>query len=263
MRNIFLNIADYYIKIIISFPGLYSNSIKDRIFQMYGKFIISEYIKKPDFTIEIFNISCHYAFTNFIQKEKGWVNHYLKLFKEKDMKIRLLYHASGPQISFIILYALQKLLSKSYGFILHASGILINNRIILFTGKSGIGKTTAVSLLKNIYAPFSDDMVIVRRKKKNYIAFQSPFGKENSIPLLPGHHIDKVFFLKKGNTMKIGKIKNKQKLLSLLAYQLYTDGTSSKKQLLYLFDFARNFNGFNYLSFYKNSRDLINIIKST
>jgi len=64
------------------------------------------------------------------------------------------------------------------GFLLHASAIGYKNKAYIFTGPSGVGKSTIARISKNKLI-LSDDLVAIQKVNHGYMAFPTPFGLQS------------------------------------------------------------------------------------
>jgi len=72
------------------------------------------------------------------------------------------------------------LLSRARGFLLHASSVVRNGRAFLFTGPSGVGKTTIARLAPDDAVVLTDEISYVRQVGGRYMAYGTPFAGELS-----------------------------------------------------------------------------------
>jgi hypothetical protein len=72
------------------------------------------------------------------------------------------------------------LLSREHGFLLHASSVVRNAKAFLFTGPSGVGKTTIARLAPADAVVLTDEISYVRRVGDRYMAYGTPFAGELS-----------------------------------------------------------------------------------
>jgi len=72
------------------------------------------------------------------------------------------------------------LLSRARGFLLHASSVVRNGKAYLFTGPSGMGKTTIARLAPADAVVLTDEISYVRRVGDRYMAYGTPFAGELS-----------------------------------------------------------------------------------
>jgi len=137
------------------------------------KLFIVEKLQKPDYYIDFYQ----YHNREIFSQRKGKTTKFFVDFSKIVSKKRVVsYYKIGlVQFQFIISNILQKYLEKNGGFMLHASGIIYNSKVLLFTGKPGSGKSTAMTLLSSKYSPIADDSIIVGKSNEQYICYQTPF----------------------------------------------------------------------------------------
>lgn len=70
------------------------------------------------------------------------------------------------------------LLAREGGFLVHASSAIRNGRAFLFSGVSGVGKTTMARLAPADAIVLTDEISYVTREGENYFAHGTPFAGE-------------------------------------------------------------------------------------
>jgi hypothetical protein len=91
-------------------------------------------------------------------------------------------------------------LAQGRGAILHACGIELNGKGVLFVGESGAGKSTLARIFekeKHVEV-LSDDRVIVRKKKSEFWIFGTPWHGEAGFTSPRGVRLERILFLKHG-----------------------------------------------------------------
>mgnify|MGYP001615431686 CR=1 FL=1 len=87
---------------------------------------------------------------------------YLKACRKIDSNNReIYYHVNLGEFNLLFRDAIEDILAKEGGFLLHASSVCINHKAYVFLGNSGAGKTTILNLLKDEYHPLGDDLNII------------------------------------------------------------------------------------------------------
>lgn len=257
MSSFYLHIIDFTIKVQL-FKPKYTVFLRDKlqreIMMLFRDFVSLEKPKKIDFTIE-------FQESNII----GLVPHtptniqFVSLYEKKGPnKIRTYYSISTSQFHYMVTEILSMLLKDS-GFFQHASSVVHHDKAFLFLGKSGSGKTTISSFLKDTYHKLADDLVMIKKEKDQYICFQSPLWERNwwlgkhteSYPL------SKIFFLKKSKDCHVEKITNSKEKLKLLLSDLTYEQTHIKEKMGVFMKFVAAFDGFYYLHFPKDKRRVL------
>ena len=169
-NSLLLYIAGYHIKIVFLPKKLlkYCKQLIRSINTTYQPYLSEQKPQKIDFTIEIYITHFEKAFTLKEKSTYSGSDSFLFFFSIHNHIIKSFYHISKTQFTFLLLKALEYLLQKDKGFILHASSSIVENELIIFTGKKGAGKSTSIRLLKNKFKPFTDDAILIKNKKGNY-----------------------------------------------------------------------------------------------
>lgn len=101
--------------------------------------------------------------------------YYIQYFQESaETKITTYYDISVSQFSQIILKILDRILSKSNGFILHASCLHYKDKAYIFLAPSGGGKSTLSTFSKNKIKILADDHIAIRKINNTYRVFILP-----------------------------------------------------------------------------------------
>jgi hypothetical protein len=254
---IFLNIVGFIIKISF-YPTEWvylKNKVKREIINQYQDFIEENFSEKANYQIDI----KEKFFLNIIFRKKE-KNYFLNFYQQINKnKIETYYQISLIQFQLIIRNVLQELLSKNKGFILHASGNVIDGKAYLFLAPSGGGKSTIMTMLSDKYKPIASDTAIIKKEKKGYFIYQTPFLEKDSWVKKDKikYPLGKIFFLKKANFFKIEKIEDKKEILNLALKQFWADKESFK--IKYLIQFIQK-NSFYILNFRKNKNEIKKLI---
>lgn len=104
----------------------------------------------------------------FSLKNNIWELNYYNFDNIEPIRFNPFTHPLGSLI-------IQSIIIQNNGFFIHGSGVNYKNNGIIFTGKSGKGKTT----ISNIYNNFEiyvihDDRLIIRKINNHYLMFNSP-----------------------------------------------------------------------------------------
>ena len=128
------------------------------------------------------------------------------------------------------------------GFYLHSSAIVRNGRAYLFSGPSGIGKTTHTKLWQEIYGDayvINDDKPALRNMDGQWIAYGTPWCGKDGININTEAPVAGVCFLKQGDKNSIrrmGKFEAMQRILGQTIYK-FKDEAQLDKLLKSLEDF--------------------------
>ncbi len=93
-----------------------------------------------------------------------------------ERRADLALECSDPlaELEYFVRIVLALLVDEAGGLLLHAAGVLAEGQAWLFTGQSGSGKTTVVSLLPELVA-LGDDLLIVKPVGSEWVAYGTPF----------------------------------------------------------------------------------------
>lgn len=127
-------------------------------------------------------------------------NHWKCIFynieNKADFIINPFIHPLGSLIQ-------KKMLLKNSSFFIHGSGLCFKNKGLIFTGKSGVGKTTISKIFENISYHVHDDRLIISKANNEYFMFNSPminvFEKRSC-------KVDKIFSIKQSNKNELVRI---------------------------------------------------------
>jgi hypothetical protein len=114
-----------------------------------------------------------------------------------DDSIRFIDPYFGPTIELLLMHYL----AQQRGVILHACGIVIEDKGILFLGESGAGKSTLARLWDQERGVdiLSDDRVIVRKRGRHFRVYGTPWHGEAAFGSPREARLERVFFLSHGH----------------------------------------------------------------
>lgn len=201
--TISLSVAGFVINIVFTgseWPEKRDALIKS-VLDYYAPFHIEER-KKCDAQISVVEISG----IPFLENNKKIYSQCFE--KTHKTKYRTYYHVSIFEISQLLLLILISLLEKK-GFLLHASGIFLKTKVVLFMGQSEVGKSTVIKALGKRYPSFSDDCVAIKKEKEGYVCYQVPWIEKDSTLIQKGPHpyaISHIYSIKKHVTLATHKL---------------------------------------------------------
>ena len=113
-----------------------------------------------------------------------------------DDSIRFIDPYFGPIIELLLMHYL----AQERGVILHACGIVIEDKGILFVGESGAGKSTLARLWDQESGVdiLSDDRVIVRKQGREFRVYGTPWHGEAAFGSPREARLERIFFLSHG-----------------------------------------------------------------
>lgn len=223
-----------------------------RIANSFNDFLETE-PKKIDFTIEIKETDV----LTFTFKESPSKDYILLLKRFKNKKILTFSYISITQFEAIVFKALVMILWKK-SFFLHCSAVAYGNSAFIFIERSGGGKSTLLRLLSKYFFPIADDILIIKKEKKSFFAYQMPMIKEKMKGIRKGKEdrylVKSIFVLRKEKFIKIEKIENRNFIIKKLFKQLFTEREYLIKHSKLLFDFITNKLKFYYFYFNKTKK---------
>ncbi len=110
------------------------------------------------------------------------------------------------------------ILHRFQGMLIHSSGIILNKEGIIFSGISGAGKTTLSKLWqkRDAVTVLSDDRVIVRRERKEYFVYGTPWPGEGKAASFKKAPLKRIIFLSKARKNLLIPIERKEALRQLI-----------------------------------------------
>jgi hypothetical protein len=199
----------------------------------------------------------------FKPKRQKYVRYYEKLSRPAYY-YQTYFTISIAQFSLIIKDVFIDLFTRCNGLILHASASCIQDKAVIFTGKSGIGKTTIMKHLSNNYKPLGDDSIIVRKIKGRYYCYQTPFVEKeywferNSM----GYPLSHCFVLGQGEKIINRKILSVDKRFSYLEKETYSTIQNHKSIMQQLLSLCKTNNLIYYLKVPNNQQSVLNYFKN-
>lgn len=260
---LYLSIAGFHI--VLHFEqaeiSYFRSKLIQNIKQTLRGFIQTDPCKKVHYTIDIREHVPHIAQSHIQKSFHHYIHYYIY---SKSNRITTFYTISLYQFLLLLMIIVKKLLAKNNGFILHASGVKIQNAAVLFTGKPGIGKSTAVKLLQKQYSPIGDDSIIIRKIRNVYYAYQTPVIEK--MPL--GQKTNEALFLKgicllerRGKNKLIKIMQTGSKFEEKILSQRLGDGPFSNAHKKHLLDCLTQFPYWYRLSFLKKTEDIQILMK--
>lgn len=110
------------------------------------------------------------------------------------------------------------------GMMLHASAVAVDGKAYLFSGQSGIGKSTHTGLWQQVLGDkvklFNDDKPALRRFDGEWFAYGTPWSGKHGININMKVPIAGICFLKRGDENKIRRLSPIEALPQVLAQTL-------------------------------------------
>lgn len=260
MNSIYLSIAGFTIEVrfheteVPVTEKLHKSAMQKRL----REFVVVKKPSRNDFTIHmVWNLEQE------IVERKKEKQYFVYLYKmRKSNAIETYYQNSYFQFQTVLRHALDILLTKNEGFMVHASASSIHGAH-LFLGKSGAGKSTIMNLLSKKFRSLADDAVIVKKEGKEYVVYQTPFVEKNVIlgktpDPLP---LKQICFLHKSSQGKVSKIRDKSALLQQMLEASFIM-SETKKKIAMITEFVNTQDIFYSLSFAKDEKKVLELFSS-
>lgn len=107
-------------------------------------------------------------------------------------------------------------LALTDGVLLHSSAVLNKEKVSLFSGVPGAGKTTLAKFSKNRgFEILTDEFTAVKKDKTYYNAYGTPFGGE-LLAKQKGFLLDEIYFIRQAEQLFIKEVKPIDSILHIL-----------------------------------------------
>ena len=145
-----------------------------------------------------------------------------RLVRNSHGKAMLLNPFRYPLDQILLMYVL----AEKGGALLHAAGMDLNGKGLVFAGKSGAGKTalSRQCASRSNLEVLSDDRIVVRKMAERFWAFGTPWPGEGGMAENRGVPLSGIFFIYHGSTHSIEEIapqKALERLLSVVSIPWY------------------------------------------
>ncbi len=207
-KMINLNILIDYV-----FDRFYKNNLDAYITSEKAEYFIythlTDQVIKPNLEIvkktnkKAFFVDEFYRYVLFYNDNKIPV---ILIKKRKDLKEYHIYLDQKRQspldgIEYTIHQMIFMEMALSRGFLpIHASAFVFENKAILVSGPSGIGKTTLAKRMNNLfgYPILNDDKPLLRIENDLVVVYGSPFSGKESLNFNAVYPLGKLLFIEKG-----------------------------------------------------------------
>lgn len=226
--TIYFNIAGYIINITFGatdWPEK-KNLLITLTQKYFGGFMVPKQ-KISDAKIVINEIS---GIPFVVTKGKSYSQCFKKVMKNT---YETYYHISIFELSQLLMIVLIDLL-KTDGFLLHATGVKTKKGIVIFTGESGSGKSTALEILSKRHSPFADDCVVIKKVRNKYMCYQVPWINKNNLEIEQSSLPEKIlhiYTVKRSSTFNTTRMSTSQ-LLYEVTKNAWVINTLSKKTII-------------------------------
>lgn len=130
-------------------------------------------------------------------------------------------------------FLLQRYLtSNKNGFIMHGATIGLGTKGLIFTGNSGVGKSTISSIFRQAdnIEQISDDRFILKEIDGTLYSFGNPFDTKIERNINKGIRISNIFFLHHANNNKVSPINSIELMSKLLTVSLLPYGNTTNME---------------------------------
>ncbi len=177
------------------------------------------------------SLRLHRGIPDLVVEEKGELQR--TLFLPHHLKHADLYFADnctrftdpyfGPTMELLLMHYL----AQARGVILHACGIIIEDKGILFVGESGAGKSTLARMWdqENGVDILSDDRIIVRKQGREFRVYGTPWHGEAAFGSPREARLERIFFLSHGQENSIKEMTGLDRVSHLLTCSFPPCGT--------------------------------------
>jgi len=246
---VYIYVAQIYIRLIFgdaTTAPVIKERLKRDILKTYSEFIVYTIPDTVHFTIEF--VGKNINSISLIDSRVGYVSFFRKSGRKKIISY---YHISITQFQFLLAEVLIEALNTS-GLIIHASANLVNNKAVIFSGPSGVGKSTVMTMLNDVFPALADDIVIIKKEGLKFFMYQTPtYGREWWIQRSQKkYEIRRIFFLRQFPRLSSLHLTKRGHVLPLLMHELWIkEKKFLKKQVSLLANFVNTFDSFYELQF--------------
>lgn len=235
-QDFYIKVAGFTIKIVLG-PAeqiIFKRNTIESIRKTWekGGFLKTTSSIKPDFEIRFASTASEMG---IVEKNNGKDHYYLAVRRDfASRRVEVFYFTSLPALT-ILMKEILSFLVKNDGFLLHASGCQDKKgNLKLFLAPSGGGKTTAVNLLSKGKAcvKFSDDILVVRKKKEKWYFFSPPFIEKDIFPTKRKTKLAEMYFVRKSKLASKKLLTKKDNVLSEVLRQIWVSSGKLEKETL-------------------------------
>ena len=130
----------------------------------------------------------------------------------------------------------EKILEEYNGFFLHCSCLMYEGKAIIFTAKSGTGKSTHARLWREIFGykvtMINDDKPIVRYIDNNFIIYGTPWNGKHSLSNNIKAPIKAIYYLQQAKENKVVKCDPISSISKILSQTILPDNKKIMNNLL-------------------------------
>lgn len=132
----------------------------------------------------------------------------------KNGSVVLSNPASYPLDQILLMYVL----AAKGGILVHAAGIEVNGKGLIFPGRSGAGKSTMAMhcIERGGVGLLSDDRVIIRKMDNTYRVFGTPWPGDAGVARNISLPLSEIFFISHGTENRVKEIKSQEAIERLL-----------------------------------------------
>jgi hypothetical protein len=122
-----------------------------------------------------------------------------RLVQQTQGQVRVVNPLHYPLDQLLVIY----LMATRQGLLVHAAGVRAGDQGLVLAGRSGVGKTTIMSLLGHSYLGLSDDRVMVRSVDSTILAYGTPWAGEGRVAAATAVPLRAIAFLHQARQMRV------------------------------------------------------------
>jgi hypothetical protein len=137
---------------------------------------------------------------SFNEETAVWLSHQFNLPSRREVAIAY----PLDQLLFI------PVLARRDVVLMHACGVVLDGKAMVFAGHSGDGKTTLSRMFEREGCELlSDERIAIRKSNSGYVAYGTPWPGEGNVVSSAAHPLGGVFVLRKSNSHRLIRCREK------------------------------------------------------
>lgn len=216
--NYYFKLCDFYYQ--ISFHPSFERDYKNKVLAIIKAAEFDFLSHKPRYTDCVLYFDVLDSKKIIVKKQDRF---FISLLKKKNKKKYQIFFIDNKHTLFLIIrITLFHLLAENNGFLIHASAVADFDKVLIFLGRSGSGKTTVSNILGRKFKKIADDIVAIRNIKGIYYAYSLKVIEKNDNGIdTRKFKIKRIFLIEKIRKFhRISLIEDKNKRLDYLLKQV-------------------------------------------